>query len=58
MSCKSAIMASKIFMSIDSDRRKKILTALADPINVELVEQLDEYLDDGYKQMNDTSTET
>jgi hypothetical protein len=58
MSCKSAIMASKIFMSIDSDRRKKILTALADPINVELVEQLDEYLDDEYKQMNDSSTET
>jgi len=58
MSCKSAIMASKIFMSIDSDRRKKILAALADPINVELVEQLDEYLDDEYKQMNDSSAET
>ena len=58
MSCKSAIMASKIFMSINSDRRKKILTALADPINIELVEQLDEYLDNEYKQMNDTATET
>lgn len=58
MSCKSAIMASKIFMSIDSDRRKRVLAALADPINVELVEQLDEYLDDEYKQMNERTTET
>ena len=57
MSCKSAIMASKIFMSIDYDRRKKILAALADPINVELVEQLDEYLDDEYKNLNTESTD-
>lgn len=57
MSCKSAIMASKIFMSIDYDRRKKILAALADPINVELVEQLDEYLDDEYKNLNTENTD-
>ena len=50
-SCKTAIMSSKLFLASDSDKRKKILAALANPINIELVEQLDEYLDDEYQQV-------
>lgn len=41
-----AIFASKMYKS--SPRKDKIKAALSDPINVELVQQLREYLDDEY----------
>ena len=47
-SCKTAIMSSKLFLASNADKRKKILAALANPINIELVEQLDEYIGDEY----------
>ena len=57
MSYRTAIMSSKIFMSISPERRKKILAAVADPVNAELVEQLEEYVDDEYKDLTPKSTE-
>ena len=57
MSYRTAIMSSKIFMSISPERRKKILAAVADPINAELVEQLEEYVDDEYKDLTPKPTE-
>lgn len=41
-----AILASKLYKA--SSRQDKILAQLSNPINVELVEQLREYLDDEY----------
>lgn len=49
ISCKSSITASKLFRS--STRQAAILAALEDPINVELVTQLDEYIGDEYKDL-------
>lgn len=46
---RQAIMASKLFRS--STRKADILAAIDDPINVELVEQLDEYIGDEYKDL-------
>lgn len=54
MGAKSAIMASKMFKS--SPRKKRILAALEDPINKELLVQLDEYLDDEYKGLTNAPT--
>ena len=47
--CTSAIVASKLFKS--SPRQKAILAALNDPVNVELVTQLDEYIGDEYRDL-------
>ena len=55
---RSAIMASKMFKA--SPRQKEILAAIDDIANVELVQQLDEYLDDEFITMKygtDTSTD-
>ena len=55
--CMNAITASKLYRA--STRKAKILAALNDPINVELVEQLNEYIGDEYKELlnPDTSAE-
>ena len=45
----NAIFASKLFRS--STRQDKIRAALADPVNMELVQQLRSYLDEPYQQM-------
>lgn len=47
--CINRITASKLYMA--SSRKKKILAAMSDPINLELVQQLDEYIGDEYKPM-------
>lgn len=49
-SCKSAIYSSKLFKA--SQRKDKIKAALENPINVEFVKQLDEYIGDEYKSNN------
>lgn len=49
ITCKSSITASKLFRS--STRKAAILAALEDPINTELVTQLDEYIGDEYKDL-------
>ena len=46
---RNAIMASKMFKS--SPRQKEILAAMDNPDNIELVQQLDDYLDDEYLTM-------
>lgn len=56
-SCRTAIMSSKLYLACDASKKKKILAALADPINVELVEQLDEYIGDEYKQTQPKDTD-
>lgn len=56
-SCKTAIMSSKLYLACDASKKKKILAALADPINVELVEQLEEYIGDEYKQLQPKDTD-
>lgn len=48
MSAKDKIICSKLFLA--SSRKSKILSALDNPINIELVKQLNEYLDDEYKE--------
>ena len=45
----NAIFASKLFRS--SARQDKIRAALADPVNMELVQQLRSYLDEPYQKM-------
>lgn len=45
----NAIFASKLFRS--STRQDKIRAALADPVNMELVQQLRSYLDEPYQKM-------
>lgn len=45
----NAIFASKLFRS--STRQDKIRAALADPVNMELVQQLRSYLDEPYRKM-------
>ena len=45
----NAIFASKLFRS--SNRQDKIRAALADPVNMELVQQLRSYLDEPYQDM-------
>lgn len=45
----NAIFASKLFRS--STRQDKIRAALADPVNMELVQQLRSYLNEPYQQM-------
>ncbi len=52
-SCKSAIFSSKLYQS--STRKDKIRATMDDPINAELIEQLDEYIGDEYKIPEDTS---
>lgn len=47
------IFACKLYRS--STRKSKIQAALANPINVELVTQLSEYLDDEYKPMAESN---
>lgn len=47
--CINRITASKLYKA--SSRKKKILAAMSDPINLELVQQLDEYIGDEYKPM-------
>lgn len=47
--CMNMILASKMYKS--SKRKQKILAALADPVNMELVQQLDEYIGDEYKSL-------
>lgn len=44
-----SIYASKLFRS--SRRQSKILAAMDNPINVELIKQLEEYLDDEYQKL-------
>ena len=46
---RNAIMASKMFKA--SPRQKEILAAIDDIANIELVQQLDEYLDDEFITM-------
>lgn len=43
-----AIFASKIYKGSSVERRNKIQSAMSDPINTELMQQLREYLDDEY----------
>ena len=50
---RNAIMASKMFKA--SPRQKQILAAMDDVINVELVQQLDEYLDDEFLIMKNNA---
>lgn len=49
--CINRITASKLYKA--SSRKKKILAAMSDPINLELVQQLDEYIGDEYKPLID-----
>ena len=56
-SCKTAIMSSKLYLACDASKKKKILAALADPINVDLVEQRDEDIGDEYKQTQPKDTD-
>ena len=46
-SCKTVICSSKLFKA--SSRKNKIKAALDNPINAELIKQLDEYIGDEYK---------
>lgn len=50
---RNAIMSSKMFKA--SPRQKEILAAIDDEANVELVQQLDEYLDDEYLILKQSS---
>lgn len=43
-----AIFSSKIFLTSSRSRQEKIRAAFSDPANLELVQQLDEYLGDEY----------
>jgi hypothetical protein len=45
-----AIYASKLFKASSKERQESIRAAIANPINVELVQQLSEYLDDDYRK--------
>ena len=47
-----SIYASKLFRS--SRRQNKILAAMENPINTELIKQLEDYLDDEYKQLDES----
>lgn len=49
-SCKNAIFSSKLYCS--SNRKDKIKAQLDNPVNAELIKQLDEYIGDEYRQMN------
>ena len=51
-----AILASKMFKS--SKRQSKILAELKDPANMELITQLDEYLDEEYQLLNEPAADT
>lgn len=51
-----AILASKMFKS--SKRKSKILAELKDPANMELITQLDEYLDEEYQLLNEPAADT
>lgn len=42
------ILASKLYIGSDSTRKKRILSAVADPVNKELVEQVRDYLDEEF----------
>lgn len=53
-----AIKASKMFRSGTGERQKKVLAELAKPENIELVTQLDEYLDTEYQIMNEPTADT
>ena len=53
-----AIKASKMFRSGGSKRQEKILAELKNPENIELITQLDEYLDTEYQLMNEPPTDT
>lgn len=48
-----AIIASKIFASMDMNRQQKIVAKLNNPMNVELVKQLKTYLDEEYQSLAD-----
>lgn len=49
-SCKAMIFSSKLYQA--STRKEKIKSALENPINAELVKQLDEYIGEEYKQQH------
>lgn len=51
-SCKAAVFSSKLFQA--SSRKDKIIAAMENPINAELIKQLDEYIGDEYKPKANT----
>ncbi|MBP5433585.1 hypothetical protein [Ruminococcus sp.] len=54
--CTRAIKASKMFRA--SSRKSKIMAELEKPENIELVKQLDEYLDEEYQVLNEPAETT
>lgn len=52
-----AIYASKIYKGLSADSKQRVKSAVADPVNLELVTQLKSYLDEEYQAIAEPGTD-